>query len=798
MKHTTITRAFALLTLLASAPAALAQTPALLTYQGRVQTGTPAADFNGTGQFKFALVAGDTVISVQATATVTRFNNNTLNRFTVTNEGAGYVSAPAVTITGGGGSGATATAVLTEDKVTSIILNTPGSGYTTVPIVTIAAPPARQRLLWVNNGPSLTADPVNAVSLPVNYGLYSVMLGDSSIANMLAIPPAVFANPDVRLRVWFSDGIHPIQLLTPDQRLAANGYLPSGTTANGNFNVANGNVGIGTASPVAQLDVRGAGVGGIALGDYNGTNSRYIGIIKPGDPANIAGGSGFSGVEFGGPASVASSGFVAFHTHNYGNSGAGEKMRIDKTGNVGIGTNAPAAKLDVNGNISIAAGGMLGSPGRLHIQTSAGETLNLNPFAGDGGVVVGGVGGSGNLTAFGNLSTGGNITFPANGQHIISVARQAVPDVEGHWLTVEAGSTQGSSGTARSGGGLHLKAGNGYNASVNGAGGGDVIISSGANWINAGASGDNGGDIVFNTGGANNTFPERMRIGENGNVGIGTTGNNPAGAKLIVNGGVDGSPGFGPYMNSTGGSFTPVAHGLHSISIKTSGTIVSGGAFVAASDARIKTIAGRSDSRTDLTTLRRIEVTDYGYKDTVAHGDVKQKKVIAQQVEKVFPAAVTKITSVVPDIFQKATIKDGWIELATDLKKGERVRLLSEKEEAIHEVLEVRAGGFRTAYKPAGGNIFVYGREVNDFRTVDYEAIAMLNVSATQELARKLEAKDAELTMLQKENATLKAELAANAEQDKAQDAKLAALATLLEKQAPVTTAGVSTVPAKR
>jgi hypothetical protein len=36
--------------------------------------------------------------------------------------------------------------------------------------------------------------------------------------------------------------------------------------------------------------------------------------------------------------------------------------------------------------------------------------------------------------------------------------------------------------------------------------------------------------------------------------------------------------------------------------------------------------------------------------------------------------------------------------------------------------------------------VFVYGREVNNFRTVDYEAIAMLNVSATQEQQRLIEA----------------------------------------------------------
>ncbi|MEM9259518.1 MAG: hypothetical protein AAGA62_07710, partial [Bacteroidota bacterium] len=39
----------------------------------------------------------------------------------------------------------------------------------------------------------------------------------------------------------------------------------------------------------------------------------------------------------------------------------------------------------------------------------------------------------------------------------------------------------------------------------------------------------------------------------------------------------------------------------------------------------------------------------------------------------------------------------------------------------------------------ATSSLFVYGREVDDFHTVDYEAISMLNVSATQEQQRRIE-----------------------------------------------------------
>jgi hypothetical protein len=200
---------------------------------------------------------------------------------------------------------------------------------------------------------------------------------------------------------------------------------------------------------------------------------------------------------------------------------------------------------------------------------------------------------------------------------------------------------------------------------------------------------------------------------------------------------------------------------------------VHGARFRAFSDQRIKNIFGVSDGSRDLLALRNIEITDYTHKDSLAQGSERHKKVIAQQVEKVFPQAVGKTTDVVPDIYKKADVKDGWVELKTTLKKGERVRLIAEKDEGVHEVLEVREGAFRTSFVPVTKSIFVYGRLVEDFRVVDYEAISMLNVSATQEIARRLEAKSAEVEALEARVKKLEA-------RDKARDAKLAALEKLL------------------
>jgi hypothetical protein len=253
-----------------------------------------------------------------------------------------------------------------------------------------------------------------------------------------------------------------------------------------------------------------------------------------------------------------------------------------------------------------------------------------------------------------------------------------------------------------------------------------------------------------------------LTLQANGNVGIGTA--NATKGKVEINGGLNTGLSYsGGYLH-TGGATTTLSLPGQNVSLYASGDIFANLLF-AFSDERIKRIARRSDTQRDLHTLAGIEVTDYTYIDTIAKGTGKQKKVIAQQVEKVFPQAVSHPTDLVPDIYQKAEFKNGWVQLATNLRKGERVRLIGERQEGVYEVLEVASDKFRTDFVPGGTKadaaVFVYGREVKDFRVVDYEAISMLNVSATQELNRRMEQKDAEIKAIKAENEALNARLAA-------------------------------------
>jgi len=93
------------------------------------------------------------------------------------------------------------------------------------------------------------------------------------------------------------------------------------------------------------------------------------------------------------------------------------------------------------------------------------------------------------------------------------------------------------------------------------------------------------------------------------------------------------------------------------------------------------------------------------------------------------------------------------------------------------DVTEANAKGFKVKGKLTDKQVFVYGREVEDFRVVDYEALSTLNISATQELAKKVAALETENAALKAENKEVKTSLNTFQSQMDAINAKLEALA---------------------
>lgn len=251
----------------------------------------------------------------------------------------------------------------------------------------------------------------------------------------------------------------------------------------------------------------------------------------------------------------------------------------------------------------------------------------------------------------------------------------------------------------------------------------------------------------------------RMSVSPSGNIGIGTNspifplqivGNAPTGPNASPNYWLHNTAGHGGPGNSSGWNY----------SIHASGGIYSGLGFGTGSDARIKNIIGKSDAQEDLNKILAIEVTDYKLKDEVKHGNLVVKKVIAQQVEKILPQAITKSVGTIPNIYQKAKVVDGWIMISTDLKVNDIVKIVTKESEDTHNVLAVEKNRFKVeGLTSVDSNIFVYGQEVEDFRSVDYDAISMMHVSATQAQQQLIEDLQSKIEILNAENKILKAEV---------------------------------------
>ena len=303
---------------------------------------------------------------------------------------------------------------------------------------------------------------------------------------------------------------------------------------------SSGNVGIGQTSPTLLFEVKGASsteMGVISQSAF-GTSSIYMGDIFDKDIGRIAYNN--------------ASNYMQLYTNN------SEQMRIDSSGQVGIGTTSPSAKVhsvDSNGNVlRLQRDGAFTGSWDLSIgtQTTGDFTVydnensqraitveKLTGFSGTSAMYInssGDVGiGTSDISGFGGTYKGLDVAYKGSGL---------------------AGRTDNPTFDMRSNlffDGSNYKYGEGSTtAGILSVGGGQLIFS----------------NAPSGTAGATATVTERMRIDSSGNVGIGQTS---PGAKLDVNGVILGESLQGDYDALSGTTPAPDADNADAFSLKMTG-----------------------------------------------------------------------------------------------------------------------------------------------------------------------------------------------------------------------------------
>jgi hypothetical protein len=259
-------------------------------------------------------------------------------------------------------------------------------------------------------------------------------------------------------------------------------------------------------------------------------------------------------------------------------------------------------------------------------------------------------------------------------------------------------------------------------------------------------------DIIFktSTNASSGTPVERVRI-QDGKVGINC--NAPA-FPLHVTGSAACNTTFTYFALNTGilntsGNF---AYGMfvNSRALCTDGWFVN-------SDERIKTnIRDISDDEA-LQDIRLIKPKVYNYIDSNKKGNETVYGFIAQDVSSVLPYAIGTTKQFIPDIYGLADVCSNLVTLRNsnfifnDMSANVRFVLKEYPfETTIHS--QFVSSNQLTVDSPFGvdcSEVFVYGREIDDFYTLDKTAIFTVNVAATQELDRQLQVAKGKISQLE-------------------------------------------------
>ena len=184
---------------------------------------------------------------------------------------------------------------------------------------------------------------------------------------------------------------------------------------------------------------------------------------------------------------------------------------------------------------------------------------------------------------------------------------------------------------------------------------------------------------------------------------------------------------------------------INIMSLRSNGNVVIGGnlnvgSLTNPSDSRIKKDIEDINDETALNKLLLIQPTTYNYIDVERNkGFGKVYGFIAQQIREVIPEAVPIIEYIIPNIYKSCLInnkREVYHSIPLDTPIDTDIKIKG----SMYKIKEIYDDYLVIDKDIEDVEAFVYGYTINDFHTLDKTYIFTLNVCATQELHRRIEA----------------------------------------------------------
>ena len=239
-----------------------------------------------------------------------------------------------------------------------------------------------------------------------------------------------------------------------------------------------------------------------------------------------------------------------------------------------------------------------------------------------------------------------------------------------------------------------------------------------------------------------------MRFSSDGRVGIGTT--TPT-YPLHVNGtGVSASTGGG-YIDS-GGVGVGGTNNRQVIAGFVGGWVAGNTGFIIFSDQRIKSDIINIDTTTNLELFRKIRPVKHGYIDKLEYGNFNKYGFIAQEVQQLLPEAVVEGTQIIPSVYCNANIVNTQNNFILRLEKplkdiqqfkiGIKLKCYDTKNEIVCVTIKeiIDAQNIEIEENITNDKLFVYGHSVDDFLQIEKDTIWTIATAALQEVDRQQQA----------------------------------------------------------